>query len=72
MPLAAGADTLGAAVAMAEAFGEFTVVAANLDEPEDGKPTGEPIDLSFFRDAEDGVNQLDRVAEELSAIDWDD
>ena len=51
---------------------EVIVVAVYLDKPEDGKPAGEPFDLSFFLKAEDGVTQLDRVVEEPYLIDWDD
>ena len=52
--------------------GEIVVVAVYLDEPQDGKPTGEPVDLSFFLTTEDGVAQLDRVVEEPYLIDWMD
>ena len=50
--------------------GEIVVVAVYLDEPQDGQPTGEPVDLSFFLMGDDGVAQLDRVVEEPYLIDW--
>ena len=52
--------------------GEIVVVAVYLDEPQDGNPTGEPVDLSFFLTTEEGVTQLDRVVEEPYLIDWMD
>ena len=52
--------------------GEIAVVAVYLDRPEDGQPSGEPVDLSFFLTTEDGVMQLDRVVEEPYLIDWMD
>ena len=59
---------------MAEDFidGEVIVVAAYLDEPQGGQSAGEPIDLSFFRETEDDVTQLDRIVEEPYLIDWVD
>ena len=42
---------------------EVAVVVVYLDKPEDGKPTGETIDLSFFLETEYGVTQLDGVEE---------
>ena len=50
--------------------GEIIVVAVYLDEPQDGQPSGEPVDLSFFLMGTDGVTQLDRVVEEPYLIDW--
>ena len=50
--------------------GEIVVVAVYLDEPQDGQPSGEPVDLSFFLMGDDGVTQLDRVVEEPYLIDW--
>ena len=50
--------------------GEIVVVAVYLDETEDGQPSGEPVDLSFFLMGDDGVTQLDRVVEEPYLIDW--
>ena len=35
--------------------GEIAVVAVYLDEPQDGQPSGEPVDLSFFLTTEDGL-----------------
>ena len=52
--------------------GEIVVVAVYLDEPEDGQPSGEPVDLSFFLNAAAGVTQLDRVVEKPYLIDWMD
>ena len=49
--------------------GEIAVVAVYLDKPDDRKPTGEPIDLSFFLKTEGGVTQLDGI-EEPYLIDW--
>ena len=59
---------------MTEEFidGEVIIVAVYLDEPLDGKPSGEPVDLSFFLMGADGVTQLDRVVEEPYLIDWMD
>ena len=50
--------------------GEIIVVAVYLDRPRDEKPSGEPVDLSFFLTGADGVTQLDRVVEEPYLIDW--
>lgn len=52
--------------------GEIVVVAVYLDKPEDGQPSGEPIDLSFFLNTAAGVTQLERVVEEPYLIDWMD
>ncbi len=49
---------------------EVAVVAVYLDGPQDGKPSGETVDLSFFLTTEDGVTQLDRLVEEPCLIDW--
>ena len=52
--------------------GEVAAVGVYLDKPERGKPTGEPIDLSFFLCAEDGgVISLGRVYEPY-LVDWVD
>ena len=51
--------------------GEIAVVAVYLDEPEDGKPTGEAIDLSSFLCTEGGVVRLDGV-DEPYLVDWVD
>ena len=58
---------------MTEEFfdGEVAVVAVYLDEPQDGKPTGEAVDLSFFLCTESGVTQLDCV-DEPYLVDWMD
>ena len=52
--------------------GETAVVAVYLDKPQDEKPSGEPVDLSFFLNGADGLVQLDRVVEEPYLIDWMD
>ena len=52
--------------------GEIIVVAVYLDRPRDEKPSGEPVDLSFFLMGADGVTQIDRVVEEPYLIDWMD
>ena len=59
---------------MRETFldGETAIVAVYLDKPQDGKPTGEAIDRSFFMCLEGSVTQLDRVVEEPYLIDWMD
>ena len=51
---------------------EIAVIAVHLDEPQDGQPSGEPVDLSFFLNAGGGVTQLDRVVEEPYLINWMD
>ena len=60
--------------AMQKAFldGEIAVVAVFIDRPQDGQPSGEPVDLSFFLNGADGLVQLDRVVEEPYLIDWMD
>lgn len=50
--------------------GEIVVVAVYLEEPEDGQPSGELLDLSLFLTTEDGVTQLDRMVKEPYIIDW--
>ena len=52
--------------------GEIAVVAVYTDRPQDGQPSGEPVDLSFFLNGADGLVQLDRVVEEPYLIDWMD
>ena len=52
--------------------GEVAVVAVYLDEPEDGTPTGEAIDLSFFLNHEGGIIPIDHVVEEPYIINWMD